>query len=87
MKELILRHYEATRQRGLINSDTEFEEFQDKIDEEILEMDGAYNSGEFQKAIEESIDVAAVILNMLTHYGFDFEELYRKNVEHQESRI
>ena len=38
MKELIQRHYEATRKRGLIDSFTSLEDFREKLSEEIREF-------------------------------------------------
>lgn len=88
MKELILRHYIATRKRGLITSYTSINDFSDKIDEEIKEMNYAdihENTIDGDMA-QEAIDVVGVIFNMLHHFGFDVEAEFRANVEHQESR-
>ena len=92
MKELLLRHYIATSKRGLISHNTTLGEFMKKISEEYHELYGEWvediwNIDPTPEFIHESIDLVAVILNMLKHYDIDFIEEYRKNVEHQESRI
>jgi NTP pyrophosphatase (non-canonical NTP hydrolase) len=86
MKELIERHYEATRKRGLINENTGMGEFIDKMQEELDEIANSYHVGEFSDSIEETIDLIAVCLNTLEHFGYDFERKYKRNVEYQEQR-
>jgi len=87
MKKLIDRHYEATRKRGLIDSDTDMNDFLGKLSEEVLEVNEAYDDGRFSASISEVVDVVAVCLNTLHHFGYDFEAMYKLNVEHQENRI
>lgn len=89
MKELILRHYIATRKRGQITDYTSLDDFRGKLEEEIKEMEDAdihdhTIDGDF---VQEAMDVVGVIFNMLHHFGYDVEAEFRYNVEHQESRI
>ena len=89
MKELILRHYIATRKRGLITNYTSLQNFLDKIEEEINEMHKAdiYDHVIDGDMAQEALDVVGVIFNMLHHFDYDVEAEFRRNVEHQESRI
>ena len=87
MKELIQRHYEATRKRGCITADTDMKDFIEKMNEEFNEIEESYYKESFSDSINETVDLIAVCLNAIHHFGFDFEELYSKNVKHQESRI
>lgn len=93
MKDLLLRHYIAIKQRGLISSDTSLDQFMDKLEEEYIELRSEYANyfdeqrnpdGDF---IHEAIDVVMVILNMLQHYDVDFIDELKHNVKYQESRI
>ena len=89
MKELILRHYIATRKRGLITNYTSMQDFLDKMQEEINEMNEAdiYDNTIDGDMAQEAIDVVGVIFNMLHHFGYDVEAEFKYNVEHQESRV
>jgi hypothetical protein len=89
MKELILRHYIATRKRGLITHYTSLQDFLDKMQEEIDEMNQAdiYDHTIDGDMAQEAIDVVGVIFNMLHHFGFDVEAEFKANVNHQESRV
>lgn len=93
MKDLLLRHYIAVKQRGLISYNTSLDQFMEKLDEEYTELLNEYADyfdeqrspdGDF---IQESIDVVMVILNMLQHYDVDVAGEIRANVRHQESRV
>lgn len=98
MKNLTKRHYEAVKSRGFILKGTTAHDFIDKLSEEYYEVRNAYADmlsdqldGKAEDVltpefISESVDLAAVVVNMLTHYGYDFETEFRKNVELQESR-
>lgn len=88
MKELIVRHYNAIKKRGYINSYTALEDFRDKLLEEIQEF---WDADRYEYVIDgdmaqEAIDVVGVIFNMLIHYGYDIEAEFRYNVERQEER-
>lgn len=96
MNNLIKRHYYATSKRGFINPDTNMIEFTDKMMEEYGELKKAITNNLFGELsfqvissdiAHEIVDLAAVCINMLTHYGLDFMEEYKKNVEYQERRI
>jgi len=89
MKELILRHYIATRKRGLITNYTSLQDFLDKMLDEIDEMNAAdvYENTIDGDMAQEAIDVVCVIFNMLHHFGYDVEHEFRYNVEHQEKRV
>ena len=89
MKELILRHYIATRKRGLITAYTSLQDFLDKFEEEVDEMhrEDKYDHTIDGDMAQEALDVVGVIFNMLHHFGFDVEYEFKSNVEHQEGRI
>jgi len=89
MKALIKRHYIATRQRGLITSYTSLQDFLDKLDEEIDEMQQAdiHEQTIDGDMAQEAMDVVGVIFNMLHHFDYDIEAEFKANVEYQESRV
>lgn len=94
MNELIKKHYAATWGRGLISESTTMSQFIDKIGEEYEEMLNAYADGVLEneplptgELIHESIDLVAVIFNMLHFYGVNVDREFRKNISYQESRI
>ena len=89
MKDLIKRHYGATRRRGYINDFTSLDEFRDKLREEMREF---WDADIYEETIDgdmaqEAIDVVGVIFNMLIHHGYDVESEFKHNVEYQESRV
>ena len=94
MNDLIKRHYEATKKRDLITDDTPLDDFLQKISEEYSELGlefcdivMSHDKEIGESFVHEAVDLVATTINMLTHFGFDFMAEYRKNVEHQESRI
>lgn len=93
MKALIKRHQAATWERGLIRPETGLNDFMDKLTEEYYELLSELNNLDEEKLIpdgdfaQEAVDMCAVIINMLTFYGFDFIAEFKYNVEYQESRI
>ena len=87
MKDLIERHYKATRKRGLITDVTKLSEFRNKIKEEFNEMDVEFVNGESEKMFYEAIDMCATVFNMFRHYGISFPIEFEKNVKYQESRV
>lgn len=96
MKKLIKRHQAATWERGHITPNTTIDDFIDKISEEFSEFRNAYrislDDDEDEQIMtedmaHEAVDICAVVINMLTFYGIDFEKEFCKNVDYQESRI
>jgi phosphoribosyl-ATP pyrophosphohydrolase len=87
MKDLIKRHQAATWERGFITPVTNVNDFLDKLFEEHFELVNAYDGTMNAEFIHEAVDLVAVVVNMLTFYGVDFEKEFRKNVELQESLI
>lgn len=92
MKDLILRHYNAIKKRGLIDDHTRNYGFLVKLDEEYKEfLDSCWGDDEIcvidDYSAQECMDMVAVIFNMLIHNGYDIEAEFRKNVEYQESRV
>ena len=89
MKALIKRHYEAVKQRGLIDDYVTLEAFRNKLREEIQEFWDAdvYEESMDGDMAQEAIDVVGVIFNMLIHYGYDVEAEFKFNVEYQDSRF
>lgn len=97
IKDLIKRHHAATWERGFINPQTNLLDFERKINEEYYELRNAITEHlhDFDTSlttidgeiIHETIDLIAVCINMLKHFGVNFMTEYKKNVEYQESRI
>ena len=78
----------------MITDNTTLDEFLEKISEgyselglEFCDIVMSQDKVVGESFVHESVDLISVILNMLTHYDIDFIEEYRKNVEHQESRV
>ena len=86
MKNLFERHYQAIVKRGLINDDTNLDDFLDKLDEEVFELKESIDFWVTEKFKQESIDCICVLTNMLQHYGVDIESELIKNIEIQEKR-
>ena len=92
MKQFI-DHYEAIRARGLISHNTNIHDFIDKLEEEYHEVRSEYaqmNLDEItiptSEMIQESIDLAMVIIDMFQHYGIDFEKELKENISIQKNR-
>ena len=91
MRKLVKRHQAATWERGLIRPETGLNDFMNKLTEEYYELCNELARLDGEKYIpdgdfaQEAVDMCAVIINMLTFYGFDFVAEFRYNVEHQES--
>lgn len=88
MKHLIQSNYDSILSRGLINKDTTYEDFLEKLYEEVGEFDDALcrfiesDPASFRKhddMKEELADVILVCLNFAKHYDIDIElELTKK---------
>lgn len=86
MKKLFQQHYQAIVKRGLINDDTNLDDFLDKLDEEVFELKESIDFWVIEKFKQESIDCICVLTNMLQHLGVDIEVELRKNIKIQEKR-
>ena len=84
MKDIINRNYESIKKRGLINDSTTFEEFSDKLYEEVSELVLETPLGEGFK--EELSDVILVCLNIAKHYNIDIEKELLKKIKINENR-
>lgn len=91
--QLIQKHYDLIRERGLIHPETSIDDFVRKMEEEYLEVLEAYAddikaggspSGDF---FNECTDLVMVIFHMMNHYGIDFRQQLRKNIEIQRTRV
>lgn len=83
MKHLFKRHFQAIVNRGLITSETTLDDFYDKLNEEVNELQLANTNEEVH---QEAIDVVMVCINMLQYLGVNFEKELIKNIETQEKR-
>lgn len=83
MINLLKRHYQSIRKRGLIKDNTKDFEFILKMDEELNEIADAKTKKE---RIKEVVDLMTVCTNYLIHQKQDIEKLLIKNIEHQETR-
>lgn len=90
MEELIQRSYEAIKARGLINDNTDFLDFIEKLKEELIEVidsETIYNLEKteyyLKKYIEELIDLSTVCFMQIKHLGYnpidEFEKVVIKN--------
>lgn len=93
INKLIKRSYQSIVNRGLITDLTNIEDFSLKIQEEFEELKFEYleiilkdKPIPNENFIEESVDLVNVILNMLHHYGIDFEKEFVKCIEKNERR-
>jgi hypothetical protein len=87
MKDLINRSYQSIRNRGLITSDTDFPDFIEKMEEELMEIKKAYERQfNFPNAIRETIDLMNVCSNAVHHFGYDVEKEFVKCIIHNETR-
>lgn len=86
MNELTKQHYEAICKRGKITPFTTIDDFIMKMYEEIDELSDYTGIGcnkLSNDAVMEVVDVMAVCGNLLTHLGYDVEELYKQNINKQ----
>ncbi len=94
MKKLIIRHYNACINRGVIGVYTSLFDFKEKIKEEYTELNDSlendlktdYKPKLSDETIQESIDVVMSNLNMLMYNGVDIEKEILKNTLIQEKR-
>lgn len=84
MKDLFKRHYNAIVKRGLITPETTKQDFWNKAEEELLELQVEIFQEDNWK--QESIDLICATMNMLIHNGVDIEYELCKNIEKQEER-
>ena len=85
IKEISKRNYEATKRRGLIDSNTDSIEFIDKIGEELHELDCSLDlKGNFDKT--ELADIALVCFAMAEHFGIDLVAEMESKMKYNEIR-
>ena len=93
MKDLLLKHYELIKKRGLITPETTADQFLLKMEEEWLEVLSAYaddltaGCSPSSDYIHECTDLVMTIMNMFQHYGIDFKDELIKNIAIQKNRI
>ena len=73
MKDIIEQNYNSIVKRGKINSDTTWQEFIDKIDEEVDEFKESNDP-------EELADIILVCLNLARHFDIDIEKELRNKI-------
>ena len=86
MKELIDRSYQAIRIRGLIDVNTDMEDFIIKMNEECNEIMKAYFEQDMDHCLEEVSDLMTVCIMALHHHGFDPIKEFEKTVIKNENR-
>ena len=92
IEDLINRHYEATKQRGLITPKTKTSQFISKMMEEDHEMfdeiiKNMWGERNTEEVIQETIDSIMVRINYLKQKGVDMELALCRNVMKQEKRV
>lgn len=83
MKKIIEENYDSIVRRGLINKETNIDDFFDKLDEEVNEMKNSHNSNEFSF---ELADVILVCLNIAKHYNIDIEYFLKEKIKQNYER-
>jgi NTP pyrophosphatase (non-canonical NTP hydrolase) len=85
-QNLVNQNYQAVRDRGLINDETNWYDFMEKLDEETHElaveyykMDGFPDKSKTEFA-SELIDCISVLLNMAKHYNIDVIDGLKENI-------
>lgn len=93
MKSKLKYHYALIRQRGLITVKTTMDQFVLKMEEEWIEVLGAYaddlkaEQSPSDAMVHEMTDMIMTIMNTMTHLGIDFETELDKNIAIQENRV
>lgn len=98
-QELIDQNYQAVCDRGLINDETDFYDFMEKLEEESKETAAAWNSLNYVPQVKtydftddrkhfasEIIDCISVLLNMAKHYNIDVIEGLKANITKNQER-
>ena len=86
IQEITDRNYAATVKRGLINKDTDFINFLEKIQEETYELEHSYfNYDQFDK--KELADITLVCFAMAKHYKIDLIKTMEEKMLYNEQRI
>ena len=86
IQEITDRNYLATVRRGLINKDTDFINFLEKIQEETYELEHShFNYDQFNKS--ELADITLVCFSMAKHYGIDLIKVMEEKMLYNETRI
>jgi NTP pyrophosphatase (non-canonical NTP hydrolase) len=81
MKEIIELNYQSTVQRGLITPSTTFQQFLDKILEEVNEFEKAHYTFIDKDRAEELADIVLVCLNFAKHFGIDIEQELKNKIQ------
>jgi NTP pyrophosphatase (non-canonical NTP hydrolase) len=86
-QNLVNQNYQAVRDRGLINDETDFYDFMEKLEEETKEMADEYIYPDFEddnnkqeRFASELIDCISVLLNMARHYNIDVIDGLKENI-------
>lgn len=98
-ENIVEDNYQAVKDRGLINDETDFYDFMEKLEEESKELASEWNSYKyvprekgydhrFNKECFESelIDCLSVLLNMARHYNIDVIEGLKANIIKNQER-
>jgi NTP pyrophosphatase (non-canonical NTP hydrolase) len=92
LEMLIDLNYKAVRDRGLINDETDFYDFMEKLEEESEELAWAFlaidpKNNETKKHFgSELIDCLSVLLNMAKHYNIDVIDGLKENIIKNQER-
>ncbi len=97
MKDLIKRNYNSTIKRGKISNSTTHKDFNDKINEELTELnheihseriyyESAENEVMSKKTAIECTDIILTCLNYLCHSGYDPIKLMEEKILINEKR-
>ena len=80
------RNYKATQRRGLITESTSNQEFIDKIQEEVNELDLAFLNQDNFNIEEEMADIIITVANFAKHLGIDIMQAIEKKTIFNENR-
>ena len=78
LEKIIEQNYDSIVKRGLINKETSIDDFFDKLNEEINEMQNSHNNNEFSF---ELADVILVCLAIAKHYDIDIEYFLKEKIK------
>lgn len=86
-QNLVNQNYQAVRDRGLINDETDFYDFMEKLEEEtqelsmeVIPMNDSISILNRKRFASELIDCISVLLNMAKHYNIDVIDGLKENI-------
>ena len=85
IQEITDRNYAATTKRALINKFTTVNDFVNKLDEEVSELDESILDNSFHES--ELADIALVCFAMAKHYNINLVEAMEEKMLYNEQRI